>query len=81
LRINEVNISTYLIDCQHLLSALEDINQENSQGEYYITDVPGILITRGEGVNAEPVLQPCEALSVNTVEQLQVVEEAMQKMG
>ena len=81
LQINEVNMSTYLIDCQHLLSALQDINQENSQGEYYITDVPGILIARGEGVNAEPVLQPCEALSVNTVEQLQVVEEAMQKMG
>lgn len=81
LQINEVNMSTYLIDCQHLLSALQDINQENSQGEYYITDVPGILIARGEAVNAEPVLQACEALSVNTVEQLQVVEEAMQKMG
>ena len=81
LAINEVNMSTYLIDCQHLLSGLQDINQQNSQSEYYITDVPGILIARGEDVRAEPVLQACEALSVNTVDQLQDVEKAMKNMA
>lgn len=81
LAIREVNMSTYLVDCQHLLSALHDVNAENSQGEYYITDVPGILIDRGEDVRAEPVLQPCEALSVNTVEQLAIVEDAMKQMA
>ena len=81
LAIREVNMSTYLIDCQHLLSGLQDINQQNSQSEYYITDVPGILIARGEDVRAEPVLQACEALSVNTVDQLQDVEKAMKNMA
>lgn len=81
LKINEVNMSTYLIDCQKLLSALEDVNQNNSQGEYYITDVPGILIKQGMDVRAEPVLQPCEALSINTVDQLAIVEAEMKRMA
>ena len=80
-QIREVNMSTYLIDCRQMFSALDDVNQDNSQGEYYITDVPGILIGRGEDVRAEPVLQPCEALSVNTVEQLQIVEDEMRRMA
>ena len=81
LEINEVNMSTYLMDCQKMLSALDQINQNNSQNEYYITDVPGIMINSGESVSANPVLQPIEALSVNTVDQLSVVEEAMAKLA
>ncbi len=80
-QIREVNMSTYLIDCRQMFSALQDVNQDNSQGEYYITDVPGILIDRSEDVRAEPVLQRCEALSVNTVEQLQIVEDEMRRMA
>ncbi len=81
LKINEVNMSTYLIDCQKMFSALQDVNQNNSQGEFYITDVPGILIGRGEDVRAEPFLQPCEALSVNTVDQLAIVESEMKRLA
>ncbi len=79
--IAEVNMSTYLMDCQQMLDALQDVDQNNTQGEFYITDVPGILIGRGLDVRAEPVLQSCEALSVNTVEQLQDVERAMLQRG
>ena len=81
LEITEVNMSTYLMDCQKMLSALQEVNQSNSQGEYYITDVPGILISKGEDVRAEPVLKKCEALSVNTVEHLKMVEQEMVKMN
>ena len=75
--IREVNMSTYVIDCQKLLWALDQLNNENQQQEYYLTDVPGILIAAGESVQALPVLDPIEALSVNTVEQLAQVEEAI----
>ena len=51
------------------------------QGEYYVTDCPGILQAWGETVRALPVLQPCEALSINTFSDLAVVEAAMEKMG
>ncbi len=78
--INEVNMSTYVFDCQPLLAALDQLTTENAQGEYYITDVPGILIECGAVVDAVPALLPCEALSINTVDQLAAVEQAMKDL-
>ena len=75
--IREVNMSTYLFDCQKMLSALDKLTDDNRQREYYITDLPAILLADGEDVRALPVLDPIESLSVNTVEQLNDVEQAM----
>jgi bifunctional UDP-N-acetylglucosamine pyrophosphorylase/glucosamine-1-phosphate N-acetyltransferase/UDP-N-acetylglucosamine pyrophosphorylase len=80
-QIKEVNMSTYLFDCRELLGALEQLRPNNNQEEYYITDCPGILKREGKDVRALPILQPCEALSVNTVDELAIVEAEMRKMG
>ena len=48
---------------------------------YYITDIPGILLGEKRDVRALPVLQPIEALSVNTVGHLAMVEAEMQKLA
>jgi bifunctional UDP-N-acetylglucosamine pyrophosphorylase/glucosamine-1-phosphate N-acetyltransferase/UDP-N-acetylglucosamine pyrophosphorylase len=79
--ITEVNMSTYLFDGPQLLHALEHLRDDNQQQEYYLTDCPGILKGEGKDVRALPVLQACEALSVNTVDELQVVEAEMRKLG
>ncbi len=79
--ITEVNMSTYVFDAQKLVVALDQLRNTNRQNEYYVTDCPGILQTQGEEVRALPVLKPCEALSVNTVDDLAIVEAEMQKMG
>ncbi len=76
-RISEVNMSTYVFNGKKLLGALDRLTDQNSQGEYYITDVPTILMSDHEDVRALPVLKPIEALSVNTVEHLADVEAAM----
>lgn len=80
-KITEVNMSTYLFDCRGLLEALSQLRQNNVQREYYITDCPGILRAQGRGVDALPVLQPCEALSVNTPDDLDAVEAMMRELG
>ena len=80
-QITEVNMSTYLFDCQRLLFSLERLTNDNSKGEYYITDCPGILKQNGEDVRAMNVLQPCESLSINTLEELAIVDAEMRKMG
>lgn len=80
LAIREVNMSTYVFDCQKMLAALDRLTNDNRQQEYYITDIPGILLRDGEDVRALPVLKPIEALSVNTVEHLRAVEEAMEEL-
>ena len=78
-QIQEVNMSTYVFDCQKMLGAFDRLTSDNNQQEYYITDLPGILLGDGDDVRALPVLKPIEALSVNTVEHLAAVEAAMQQ--
>ena len=76
-RITEVNMSTYVFQAPELLHALGLLKNENRQGEYYLTDCPAILLNEGKRVEALPVLAPCEALSINTPEELSAVEQAL----
>jgi bifunctional UDP-N-acetylglucosamine pyrophosphorylase/glucosamine-1-phosphate N-acetyltransferase/UDP-N-acetylglucosamine pyrophosphorylase len=73
-RITEVNMSYYVFDCRELLHALEHVDRRNAQGEYYLTDCPGILAREGKSVEALCVLQPIEALSINNADELAAVE-------
>jgi len=75
--IKEVNASTYLFDAEELLQSLDQLCDNNAQGEYYITDCPSILLSQGKSVLALPVLQQCEALSINSPDDLAAVEAAM----
>jgi bifunctional UDP-N-acetylglucosamine pyrophosphorylase / glucosamine-1-phosphate N-acetyltransferase len=79
-QITEVNMSCYVFNCRDLLDSLGKIGRHNAQGEYYITDCPGVLKGEGKPVEALPVLQPCEALSINTVDELAVVERELIKL-
>lgn len=79
--ITEVNMSTYVFAGPELLHALDQLKNDNRQKEFYLTDCPGILQREGKRVEALPVLQPCEALSINTVEELQSVEAEMRRLG
>lgn len=80
-KITEVNMSTYIFGCRDLLCALDQLQPNNKQGEYYLTDCPGILRRQGKKVEALPVLKPCEALSINTIDELAQVEAEMRKLG
>jgi bifunctional UDP-N-acetylglucosamine pyrophosphorylase/glucosamine-1-phosphate N-acetyltransferase/UDP-N-acetylglucosamine pyrophosphorylase len=80
-KIQEVNLSCYVFNIADLLVALEKIRPDNAQGEYYVTDVPAVLLAAGRDVRALNVLKQCEALSINNQEELAVVEAAMRDMG
>jgi bifunctional UDP-N-acetylglucosamine pyrophosphorylase/glucosamine-1-phosphate N-acetyltransferase/UDP-N-acetylglucosamine pyrophosphorylase len=80
-RVTEVNMSTYIFSGPKLLRALDQLNNDNRQREYYLTDCPGILLRECQPVEALPVLEPCEALSINTPEELQSVEDEMRRLG
>lgn len=81
LAIREVNMSTYLFRTPDLLWALDQLSNDNSQSEYYLTDCASLLHQAGRPVEALPVLQQCEALSINNVEELRIVDEQMRAMG
>jgi bifunctional UDP-N-acetylglucosamine pyrophosphorylase/glucosamine-1-phosphate N-acetyltransferase/UDP-N-acetylglucosamine pyrophosphorylase len=78
--LTEVNLSCYLFACRALLWALERLKNNNAQGEFYITDVPGILKENGQSVVALDLLQAIESLSINTVEELAIVEQELLRM-
>jgi bifunctional UDP-N-acetylglucosamine pyrophosphorylase/glucosamine-1-phosphate N-acetyltransferase/UDP-N-acetylglucosamine pyrophosphorylase len=77
--IREVNMSYYLFNSRELWHALDRIGNDNKQGEYYITDCPGILKAEGKDVRALCALAPCETLSVNTAEELKAVEAELER--
>jgi bifunctional UDP-N-acetylglucosamine pyrophosphorylase/glucosamine-1-phosphate N-acetyltransferase/UDP-N-acetylglucosamine pyrophosphorylase len=79
--IKEVNMSYYVFHTPDLLEALNHLKTNNSQNEYYITDTPAVLKSQGKRVLALPVLQPIESLGINTVEEAQVVEKALQNIS
>lgn len=77
--IREVNMSTYVFDAGRLRDGLGRLTNDNRQREYYITDLPALLLAEGATVRALPVLKPVEALSVNTVEHLLAVEQVLRE--
>ena len=77
-RIKEINISYYVFDTPELLKSLDSIRNNNAQKEYYITDVPKILLDAGKKILALPVLKEIECLGVNTQADVAEVEKALQ---
>ena len=73
-------MSYYLFRGRDLVDALDDLRPNNRQAEYYITDVPGMLASQGKEVRAVPILKPCEALGVNTLDELAAVEQEMHRL-
>ncbi len=77
--VTEVNTGVYLFKVAPLLEALGHLKNDNAQGEYYITDVPGYLLGKGGKVSVCDSCTPTEMLGVNTVAQLQEVENILRK--
>lgn len=76
-KIKEINISYYVFNTKDLLDSLGSLRADNAQKEYYITDVPKILLDSGKKILALPVLQDVESLGVNTQDDLAIVENAL----
>jgi bifunctional UDP-N-acetylglucosamine pyrophosphorylase/glucosamine-1-phosphate N-acetyltransferase len=50
-QIKEINAGIYCFETRSLFPALARVQPANAQGEYYLTDVPGILRADGEDVS------------------------------
>jgi bifunctional UDP-N-acetylglucosamine pyrophosphorylase / glucosamine-1-phosphate N-acetyltransferase len=77
--IREINVGCYVFDCRRLFEALDRIQPNNQQKEYYLTDCCAILRDAGHRVFASRRLDIVEALGVNTRAQLAEVHHALQK--
>ncbi|MCK8824917.1 bifunctional UDP-N-acetylglucosamine diphosphorylase/glucosamine-1-phosphate N-acetyltransferase GlmU [Fuchsiella alkaliacetigena] len=78
-QIQEINTGTYCFDSQYLFKALQEIEADNAQGEYYLTDVIEVLTYEGENVAAELAVDSAETLGVNTRRHLATAEKRLRK--
>ncbi len=69
-KVAEINTSVYCFDAAELWPTLHEVRPDNDQGEYYLTDVVGLLARRGARVEAVSVEEAVEALGVNDRRQL-----------
>jgi len=72
--IDEVNTSIYCFRRSELGPALRRLSPQNAQGEYYLTDVLGVLHDAGYPVVSLMATDPLEATGVNDRIQLAAVE-------
>ena len=68
--ITEVNSGTFCFDNRRLFEALDEIRDDNVQGEYYLTDVVKVLHNKGLVVSVVRARNPAEVEGINSVEEL-----------
>ncbi|MCC8169776.1 MAG: bifunctional UDP-N-acetylglucosamine diphosphorylase/glucosamine-1-phosphate N-acetyltransferase GlmU [Oscillospiraceae bacterium] len=76
-KIKEVNSGMYVFDAQSLVFALNKIQPNNAQGEYYLTDTLEILLKEGKKVGAFAIEDNDEIRGINDRVQLGEAEEIM----
>lgn len=73
LKVNEMNAGVYCFDIELLLESIEKLSNSNAQGEYYLTDVIGILKEEKHRIGAV-ITDYEETIGVNSRVQLSQVE-------
>lgn len=78
-QIKEINSGIYCFHARKLFAALSKVKPTNEQGEYYLTDVPQILLADGEKVNVHVHHDAREVSGVNTRAELAEFENLLRR--
>lgn len=77
--IREINVGTYVVNGSFLFEALDKLQPQNAQKEYYLTDIVGLAVERGLPVAALVAPQAEEALGINSRQQLAAAERVIRQ--
>ena len=75
--IREINGGMYVFNAKELKAALKKIDNNNAQGEYYLTDTLGILKNEGKKIGAYVLKDADEILGVNDKFELSKVDKIL----
>lgn len=75
----EINVGTYVVSGDFLFAALDKLEPDNAQGEFYLTDIVRMAVTQGRRVAAVTLQDPNEGLGVNTRYQLAAAERVVRQ--
>jgi len=78
-KIKEINSGIYCVESKFLFEAVGRINNDNAQGEYYLTDI--LEIASGMNYTAQSFIldDPLEVMGINTVEDLEKANRIMEE--
>ncbi|MEE9179119.1 MAG: bifunctional UDP-N-acetylglucosamine diphosphorylase/glucosamine-1-phosphate N-acetyltransferase GlmU, partial [Acidimicrobiia bacterium] len=76
--ITEINAGVYAFRAGHLEGSLQEVSNDNAQGEYYLTDVAGILVGKGDRLEAV-MASAQEVMGINSQDQLAEARKALQQ--
>lgn len=77
--VKEINVGTYVVSGSFLFAALDTLEPDNAQGEYYLTDIVRMAVQQGRRVAAVTLNDPDEGLGVNTRQQLAAAEQVVRQ--
>jgi len=72
--VREINSGIYAFQTAPLFAHISKLTTDNAHGEYYLTDVAGLLVKAGERVVALEAAQPVEALGANTIAEMMEID-------
>ena len=72
--VKEINPAIYAFDSEWLWENIDKLNKENSQKEYYLTDLIKIAREQNKKIQAVPITNILEGLQPNTKEDLEILE-------
>ena len=75
--IREINSGIYAFKVAPLLAHLDKLNSNNAHGEFYLTDMAGVLNAEGEKVVALMAAEPIEVLGANTIAELVALDASL----
>ena len=78
-KVREINAGVYCFNNRDLFDTLKELDNNNAQHEYYLTDLVRILNSHGKKVQALVMEDVDEAMGINTPEELKVAEEWISK--
>ena len=79
LAVKEINVSIYCFNSGSLLGALDHLTTDNAQGEYYLTDVPQILLGQQKRLGIFCYENADEVRGVNTRVELAELERQLRE--
>jgi len=77
--VRQINPSYYCFRSDALFESLKQVRNANAQGEYYLTDVPGLQKQAGLPVAVLDAVPPEDVLGINTPEQLITVDRILRE--
>lgn len=78
-QIHEVNTSVMVVRAGLLGPGLRRVGRQNAQGEYYLTDLVGVLHEAGHATAAVAIEDPAEVMGINDRAQLAAAEGEMRR--